>query len=205
MKQRFRTRFRILTVVQVCLLAVTLGVLFLTLFETDHIAVPVVLAGIVLLQIFGLIRSVQAHVDTLEDFFAAVNYEDFTRRFIEDDVDAELKDAFNKVLEKFQDARADRDVQAGYLDTVIRHVPVPFFAARRDGSLSLVNNPARRLTGMPTLRNIRDLASIDDGLPAALEAIDPGQQRLLQTKLRGIPVELRVSVAEILMSGRSVG
>jgi len=203
MKQHFRTRFRILTVVQVCLLAVTLCVLFLTLLETAHIAVPIVLAGIALLQIFALIRSVQAHVDTLEDFFAAVNYEDFTRRFIEDDVDAELKDAFNKVLEKFQDARADRDAQAGYLDTVIRHVPVPFFAARRDGSLSLVNNPARRLTRMPTLRNIRDLAIIDDALPAELESIDPGQQRLLQTKLRGIPVELRVSVAEIRMAGES--
>ena len=203
MKHRFRTQFRILTVVQVCLLAVTLFVLLLTLFETAHIAVPVVLAGIVLLQIIGLIRSVQAHVDTLEDFFAAVNYEDFTRRFIEDDVDAELKDAFNKVLERFQDARADRDLQAGYLDTVIRHVPVPFFAARPDGSLKLVNNPARRLTGMPTLRNIRDLAVIDEALPAALEAIEPGQQRLLQTKLRGMPVELRVSVAEIRMAGES--
>lgn len=203
MKHRFRTRFRVLTVVQVCLLVVTLCVLLLTLFETTHIAVPVVVAGIVLLQVFGLIRSVQAHVDTLEDFFAAVNYEDFTRRFIEDDVDAELKDAFNKVLERFQDARADRDLQAGYLDTVIRHVPVPFFAARPDGSLKLVNNPARRLTGMPTLRNMRDLAIIDDALPAALEAIEPGQQRLLQTKLRGMPVELRVSVAEIRMGGES--
>lgn len=203
MKHRFRTRFRILTVVQVCLLAVSLCVLLLTLLETAHIAVPVLLTGIVLLQIFALIRSVQAHVDTLEDFFAAVNYEDFTRRFIEDDVDAELKDAFNKVLEQFQDARADRDVQANYLDTVIRHVPVPFFAARRDGSLSLVNNPARRLTGMPTLRNMRDLAILDDALPAALEAIEPGQQRLLQSRLRGIPVELRVSVAEIRMAGES--
>jgi len=202
-KHRFRTRFRILTVVQVCLLAVSLCVLLLTLLETAHIAVPVLLTGIVLLQIFALIRSVQAHVDTLEDFFAAVNYEDFTRRFIEDDVDAELKDAFNKVLEQFQDARADRDVQANYLDTVIRHVPVPFFAARRDGSLSLVNNPARRLTGMPTLRNMRDLAILDDALPAALEAIEPGQQRLLQSRLRGIPVELRVSVAEIRMAGES--
>jgi len=202
-KHRFRTKFRILTVVQVCLLALTLCVLLFTLFKTAHIAVPAVLAGIVLLQIIGLIRSVQAHVDTLEDFFAAVNYEDFTRRFIEVDVDAELKDAFNKVLERFQDARADRDLQAGYLETVIRHVPVPFFAARPDGSLKLVNNPARRLTGMPTLRNIRDLAIIDDALPAALEAIEPGQQRLLQTKLRGMPVELRVSVAEIRMAGES--
>jgi nitrogen fixation/metabolism regulation signal transduction histidine kinase len=200
-KQRFRTQFRVLTIVQVCLLAVTLCVLALTVLETNHLAVPLVLAGIAMLQVIALIRSVQAHVDSLEDFFAAVNYEDFTRRFIEDDIDAELKDAFNKVLERFQDARADRDLQAGYLDTVIRHVPVAFFAARSDGSLSLVNNPARRLTGMPTLQNISDLATIDETLPAALAGIEAGQQRLLQTNIRGLPVELRVSVAEIRMAG----
>jgi len=200
-KQRFRTQFRVLTIVQVCLLALTLCVLALTVLETNHLAVPLVLAGIAMLQVLALIRSVQAHVDSLEDFFAAVNYEDFTRRFIEDDVDAELKDAFNKVLERFQDARADRDMQAGYLDTVIRHVPVAFFAARPDGSLSLVNNPARRLTGMPTLRNIRDLATIDETLPDALTSIEAGQQRLLQTNIRGLPAELRVSVAEIRMAG----
>jgi nitrogen fixation/metabolism regulation signal transduction histidine kinase len=200
-KQRFRAQFRVLTIMQVCLLALTLCVLALTVLETNHLAVPVVLAGIAMLQVIALIRSVQAHVDSLEDFFAAVNYEDFTRRFIEDDIDAELKDAFNKVLERFQDARADRDLQAGYLDTVIRHVPVAFFAARPDGSLSLVNNPARRLTGMPTIRNIRDLATIDENLPAALTSIEAGQQRLLQTNIRGLPVELRVSVAEIRMAG----
>ena len=201
MKGRLRTQFRVMTIVQVALIAVTLSVLILTILETDHFAVPIVLAGIVVLQLIGLTHSVQAHVDSLEDFFAAVNYEDFTRRFIEDDVDAELKDAFNKVLERFQDARADRDLQAGYLDTVIRHVPVPFFAARRDGSLSLVNNPVRRLTGMPTLRNVKDLANLDEQLPAALEGIESGQQRLLQTNFRGIPVELRVSVSEIRMAG----
>ena len=201
MKHRFRTRFRVLTIVQVAFIAVTLSILIVTVLETDHFAVPVVLAGVVLLQLIGLTHSVQAHVDSLEDFFAAVNYEDFTRRFIEDDVDAELKEAFNKVLERFQDARADRDLQAGYLDTVIRHVPVPFFAARRDGSLSLVNNPVRRLTGMSTLRNVKDLANLDEQLPAALEGIESGQQRLLQTNFRGIPVELRVSVSEIRMAG----
>ena len=201
MKHRLRTQFRLMTVVQVVFIAVTLSILILTILETDHFAVPIVLAGVVLLQLVGLTHSVQAHVDTLEDFFAAVNYEDFTRRFIEDDVDAELKDAFNKVLERFQDARADRDLQAGYLDTVIRHVPVPFFAARRDGSLTLVNNPARRLTGMPTLRNVQDLAKLDEQLPAALEDIESGQQRLLQTTIRGMPAELRVSVSEIRMAG----
>ncbi len=201
MSVRLRTQFRILTVVQVCLLTVTLVVLILTILETSHLAVPFVLAGIALLQVFALIHSVHAHVNTLEEFFAAVNYEDFTRRFIEDDVDVELKEAFNKVLGRFQNARADRDMQATYLDTVIRHVPIAFFAARADGTLSLVNNPARRLTGMPALANIQDLAKLDDGLPAELASIEAGQQRLLQTNIRGLPVELRVSVAEIRMAG----
>lgn len=190
-----------MTVLQVVLLTVTVTGLVLSVLETGQIAVPIVLAGLVLIQVLVLIHSVQAHVDALEDFFAAVNYEDFTRRFVEDDIDAELKDAFNKVLERFQDARADRDLQAGYLDTVIRHVPIPFFAAKRDGTLSLVNNPAKRLTGLPTLRNIADLAHIDASLPDQLESIPPGQQRLLQSSIRDIPVELRVSVSEIRMAG----
>ena len=105
------------------------------------------------------------------------------------------------MLGRFQNARADRDMQATYLDTVIRHVPIAFFAARADGSLSLVNNPARRLTGMPALANIQDLAKLDDGLPTELASIEAGQQRLLQTNIRGLPVELRVSVAEIRMAG----
>ena len=201
MKQRLRARFRIYTVVQIVLLTLTIGGLVFSALRTEFIAVPVVLLAVVVMQIVGLVHTVQSHVNALEDFFAAVKYEDFTRRFIEDDVDSELKDAFNRVLERFQDARADRDLQAGYLDTVIRHLPIAFFASRRDGTLSLVNNPARRLTGLPTLGNLGDLAALDATLPAALEAINAGEQRLLQTSIRGIPVELRASVAEIRVGG----
>jgi nitrogen fixation/metabolism regulation signal transduction histidine kinase len=192
-----------MTVLQVLLLGVSLSVLVLTILTTEHIAVPAVVAIIVVLQVIGLIRHVQSHVDALEDFFAAVNYEDFTRRFVEHDVDAELKDAFNRILERFQDARAARDLQAGYLDTVIRHVPVPFIAAGPDGAVSLVNHPARRLTGLSAIRNLEDLAALDPGLPGLLRDIDAGQQRLLQTNIRGLPVELRVSVAEIRMEART--
>jgi nitrogen fixation/metabolism regulation signal transduction histidine kinase len=192
-----------MTILQVLLLGVSLTALILTILMTEHIAVPVVIAIIVVLQVIGLIHHVQSHVDALEDFFAAVNYEDFTRRFVEDDVDAELKDAFNRILERFQDARAARDLQAGYLDTVIRHVPVPFIAARPDGTVSLVNHPARRLTGLSAIRNLEDLAALDSKLPGLLQSIDAGQQRLLQTNIRGLPVELRVSVAEIRMEAKT--
>ena len=203
MKQQFRQRFRWLTVAQVLALVATIAMTLGILLATDYIAVPVVLAIVVIAQVLVLIHSVHSHVDALEDFFAAINYEDFTRRFVEDDVDAELKDAFNKILEQFQDARAERDLKAGYLDTVVRHVPVPFVAARDDGTLSLVNNPAKRLTGLPGMHRLDDLAELDPGLPDELRSIAAGQQRLIQTRLRDIPVELRVSVSEIRMGGEA--
>lgn len=201
MKNRYRARFRFLTILQVMLLVASITLLAWAIIATEHFAVPAVIAIVVLLQVVSLLHYVESHVDTLEEFFAAVNYEDFTRRFVEDDVDVELKGAFNRIIQKFQNARAERDVQAGYLETVVRHVPVPFIAVRSDGSLSLVNNPARRLTGMPALHHIDQLAELDPQLPTLMRNIEPGQQQLLQTKLREIPAELRISVSEIRMSG----
>lgn len=201
MKQQFRARFRALTIVQVALLVGSISVLAWSLFATEFVAVPVAIAILVLLQVITLLHYVESHVNTLEDFFAAINYEDFTRRFVEDDVDVELKEAFNRILGKFQDARAERDIQAGYLETVVKHVPVPFIAAKADGTLSLVNNPARRLTGLPTLHHFRQLADLDPQLPDLMQGIEPGSQQLLQTRLRDVPAELRVSVSEIRIGG----
>ena len=166
------------------LLVASITLLAWTVFATEHFAVPAVIAIAVLLQVVSLLHYVESHVDTLEEFFAAVNYEDFTRRFVEDDVDVELKGAFNRIIQKFQNARAERDVQAGYLETVVRHVPVPFIAVKSDGSLSLVNNPARRLMGLPALHHIDQLAELDPQLPALMRNIEPGHQQLLQTKLQ---------------------
>ncbi|MEL7536995.1 MAG: ATP-binding protein [Pseudomonadota bacterium] len=201
MRKRLRARFRVSIALQVGLLLVTGALLAWTLLQTNHVAIPVALLLVIGLQVAGLLASVQSHVDTLEEFFAAVNYEDFTRRFIADDLDAELKGEFNLILERFADARSERDVQANYLETVVRHVPVPFFAARADGSLALVNNPARRLTGLPTLAHIDDLAEVDPALPDKLRQIDAGQQQLVQTRLREVPVEWRISVSQIRLDG----
>lgn len=201
MKQQFRTRFRVWTIVQVVALAAMITLLAWSVFSTEFMAVPAVIGLAVVLQVIGLLHYVEAHVNSLEEFFAAINYEDFTRRFIEDDVDVELKEAFNRILARFQDARAERDIQAGYLETVVKHVPVPFIAVRADGTLSLVNNPARRLTGLPALRRFDQLAELDPALPALMQAIEPGSQQLLQTRLRDVPAELRVAVSEIRMAG----
>lgn len=196
-----RRRFRVLALLQVLLLFGTLFVLAWSIMATGHVAVPIVVGGVALLQLLTLVRYVESHVDTLEEFFSAINYEDFTQQFVTRDVDAELKGAFNKVIERFQDARADRDVQANYLEAVVRHIPLPLLAVRADGSLRLVNNPARRLTGLSQLHRLDDLGELGAALPDQIRAIEPGQQCLLQASIRDVPVELRVAASEIRIGG----
>ena len=201
MKEQHRRRFRVRIFVQVIGIAVTTGVLAMLLARKNLVAAPAVVGFFIVLQVAALLRAVEAHVDTLEDFFAAVNYEDFTRQYLVEDVDSELKAAFNRIIGRFRTARAERDVQASYLETVVKHVPIPLLAARADGELRLVNNPLKRLTGLATLSHVDDLAELDPALPEAMQDIGAGQQRLLQTRLRGFPVELRVSVSEIRLAG----
>ncbi|HNP34224.1 MAG TPA: ATP-binding protein [Woeseiaceae bacterium] len=202
MKQQLRTRFRWLTALQVLLLVASIAFLVASLFLTRFIAVPIVLAAVVVMQTLVLLHSVYAHVKALEEFFTAVQHEDFTRRFVADDLDAELKVAFNKVIERFRNTRADRDLYANYLDTVIHHVPVPFMAVQADGSVTLANKSLYRLTGLNRMSDIRDLEKLDATLPARLTAVRAGEKQLLQTMIRGIPVELRVSVAEMRIAGK---
>ena len=198
-----RSRFRLLSILQVALIVVTVAALAWAILESNHVAVPAVLLVVVILQTLMLIRYVEKHVETLEEFFAAINYEDFTQRFVSGSIDTELKDSFNLIIEKFQQARAQREVQANYLEVVMRHVPVPLIAARSDNSLRLVNNPVRRLTGLTSIRHLDDLARVDAELPALLKGIAPGQQQLLQVRIRDVPAELRVAVSEIRIDGEA--
>ena len=203
MNKKLRARYRLLAAAQVLGLVASISLLALTATDTGHIAVPLIIGLVIVLQVVGLLHFVESQVDMLEEFFAAINYEDFTRRFVADDVDTELIDAFNRVIDRFRQARAERELQASYLETVVRHVPIPLMAVRSDGFLRLVNNPMRRLTGLSGLSRFEDLAVLDPELPLQMQCIDPGQQRLLQSRFRDRPVELRVSVSEIRIDGSS--
>jgi nitrogen fixation/metabolism regulation signal transduction histidine kinase len=201
-KQLYRRQFRIKVIVQVFALVATCVLFAWTNWRAALPASSIVLAIVIALQVYGLLRTVAAHVDALEEFFAAINYEDFTRHFVQGDIDAELRDAFNRIIDRFRAARAERDLQASYLETVVRHLPVAFIAERADGTLRLVNHPARRLTGLSDLGHLDQLGVLDDTLPARLRALQPGTRQMLQTQLHNIPAELRVSVAEIRFEGQ---
>lgn len=69
MKRHHRARFRLLTVVQIALLITSILLLAWSVMKTEFIAIPLVVGFAVGLQTMALLRHVEAHVDSLEDFF----------------------------------------------------------------------------------------------------------------------------------------
>lgn len=197
----FKARYRLLIIGQILVIFSTVTAISVCFVATDWLAIPLILAAALVIELVVLFRFLEASVVALEDFLEAISFADFTQRFSRTDVDQELSEAFNRILERFRRARADTETQSHYLELVVKHVPVPLLGVRQDGSVSLVNHPFRQLVGGANPKTLEQLASVNDSLPRELGSLVPGERRLIQTSMAGRPVELRVSVAELRLAG----
>jgi signal transduction histidine kinase len=133
----------------------------------------------------ALVRYTEKPARDLTRFLESLRYDDASQRITSEGrgrtFDA-LADAFGKVGETFQTLRAEREEQARYLQTVVRHVGVALVAFRPDGEVTLVNHAARRLLGLSHLRRLDGLARVASDLPETLLALGSGERSLVRVE-----------------------
>ena len=191
----FRTR----VVLRVALLGVTLWLLFyLIAAGVTHPAVVLVVVLVVLVllyQIYALIYYVERTIRDLARFLAAIRYADFSQSFVTGGLGSsfdELKTAFNEVLDAFRQARAEKEEQAHYLQTVVQHIGIGLIVFDSAGEVSLINNAAKRLLGVPRLGHIADLDRVNPILTTTLQRLGPQGRDLV--RLEEIQLALHASV-----------
>ena len=116
-------------------------------------------------------------------FLAAVRYADFSQNFVSGGLGPsfdELKTAFNEVLDAFRQARAEKEEQAHYLQTVVQHIGIGLIVFDSDGEVSLINNAAKRLLGVPRLGHIADLNRVNPILTTTLQNLGPQGRDLVR-------------------------
>ena len=181
--QAFRT-FRARIVLRVLLLGATLWLLFHTTAGGWGYPAATAAAGLLLLyQVFSLVRFVDRTNRDLARFLAAVRYADFSQTFVTGGSGSsfdELRTAFNEVLDAFRLARAEKEEQARYLQTVVQHIGVGLLVFDGGGRVSLINNAAKRLLGVPRLGGIADLDRVSPGLAASLKNLGPRGRDLVR-------------------------
>ena len=165
---------------------------------TYHPAVPIVIGLVLLYQLYALVHYVERANRDLTRFLNAIRYADFSQTFVTGGLGSsfdELKTAFNEVLDAFRQARAEKEEQARYLQTVVQHIGVGLIVFDNAGEVSLINNAAKRLLGVPRLGHIADLNRVNPILTTTLQNLGPGGRDLVS--LEEVRLALHASVFQI--------
>jgi nitrogen fixation/metabolism regulation signal transduction histidine kinase len=119
----------------------------------------------------------------LTRFLEAVEHEDFAQTFSGKGLGrsfAALTSAYNAVLDKFRETRAEKEEHFRYLQTIVQHVGIGLVSFQMNGDVDLINAAAKRLLGVPYLKNIRSLSEKHPDLVKVLQAIRPGDRMLVK-------------------------
>ncbi len=177
-------QFRFNIVLRVLLLTLTCLALFLTL-NSNFTFTPVLVAGLIIYQVWSMIRYVDLTNRELASFLESIRYSEFTRSFqIRNSGSSfdELSAAFNDVMKDFQQVRSEREEHFHYLRSIVQNIDVSILAYQRDGTVEMINPAAKKLFQINVLRNINKLRVLSDELADTLLSIAPGENRLVKVQ-----------------------
>jgi nitrogen fixation/metabolism regulation signal transduction histidine kinase len=195
-------RFRFVIVGRILLLAAFIYLFYYLLLGTEYYAATFIIACIIIYQVVALIHYVEKTNRDLTRFLDAIKYSDFSQTFISTGLGSsfnELKAAFNDVILKFQQARAEKEEHFRYMQTVVQHVGIGVIAFDTQGEVSLINSAAKRLLGLPHLKNIKALARVSQELVELLPGMKSGQKSLIKIESYEEEVQLVIYAAEFRM------
>ena len=179
----FWKTFQFRIIARVTVLAATL---LLFAFLLVNKSLPFLTAAVFLLatfQVYSLIRFTEKTNRDLSRFLLSIKYDDTSQSFKSEGLGStftELKNAFDLVTRKIREKRSVAEVHARYLDTIIQHVGIGLLAFKTNGTVDLINTPAKKLFNVTTLRNIRDLERISPDIVPVLLDLKHGDRRLVK-------------------------
>jgi nitrogen fixation/metabolism regulation signal transduction histidine kinase len=162
-----------------------------------------ILAALIFFWIFTYTTSINRK---LARFFESVRYSDFTVKFRSDNKLGksfeEVNQQFNGVLEAFRQARAEKEANLHYINTIVQHVNVGLLSYDSSGNIELINNAAFRILNIYRLRNINELAKTAHApLYDILETIPSGSKALYQTANEK---QISINAATVSLRGRVI-
>ena len=174
---QFRIIFRVL------LLATTLLLFAFLVSQGEKPFLTIAVFLFAVFQVYALIHFAIKTNRDLSRFLLSIKYDDTSQTFRSKGLGssfAELKEAFDLIMQKIREKRSEAEVHARYLNTIIQHVGIGLLAYKTNGTVDLINGPAKKLLGVTHLRNVRDLEQTSPDLPSVLGRLKHGDKKLIK-------------------------
>jgi two-component system, NtrC family, nitrogen regulation sensor histidine kinase NtrY len=178
-------RLRIHYVIRMLLIVATTGY-FMYLHPFSGFSVyHVILIVLIVFQIVALLHILERPQRDLVRFFEAIEYSDFAQTFSFSSKDKSLQPlraAFDRVMQVFQNIRAEKEAHYRYLQTIVQHVGIGILVVKNTGAIDLVNPPAKKILGLPQLKHTDQLRSLDPALPDTIHRLESGDRTQIHIK-----------------------
>ncbi|MEZ4900834.1 MAG: ATP-binding protein [Spirosomataceae bacterium] len=140
------------------------------------------LSGIATWQLYYYVTNINRK---LARFFESVRYSDFAVKFRFDDKMGssfrEINQQFNEVMEAFRLARAEKEANLQYLNTIVQQISTGLISFGSDGRVELINSAALKMLGIYRLRLLDDLQDSHPQLFTLISTLRTGARQLYQT------------------------
>jgi two-component system nitrogen regulation sensor histidine kinase NtrY len=175
--------FNLAISIRTILICLSAFILTVTLTKTDFIATPLIVALLIVGQIYSLLHYVQKTNRDIARFLDSIKYSDFSQSFsanVRGSSFEELNNALSEVIKEFRKARSEKEEQYRYLQIVVQHVGIGVMAYTQGGKVELMNAAAKRLLRVNSVDNIEDFSTISPEFVATLRRIRSGEKVLVK-------------------------
>ncbi|HQT91172.1 MAG TPA: ATP-binding protein, partial [Candidatus Kryptobacter bacterium] len=197
-------RFRVATVLRVSLLIGSISLFAYLLFHTRLYEMAALMGFLASYQVYALVRWIERRNRNLARFLEAVEAEDFTQTFSVGKTGKsfdELNKTLNRITQRFEEVRAEREDQFQYLQFIVQQLGVGLIVFQQNGKIDLVNRAAKGLLGLSHLKNVKEINSISKELFDALHTTDPRNKNLVRIESNNLSVRLAIQTSQFRMRG----
>ncbi|MFM8744047.1 MAG: sensor histidine kinase, partial [Cytophagales bacterium] len=196
-------------VTRIAILVFTIFAFAVVIIDKDRNFILVFgLLGAIGIQVMQLVKLVESPVQANQaSLFDQIRFDEVTTSFkttSQDEnvlrVQREMNEAFNKVKQ----ARKEKDSEYQFFKNIVQHVGIGILTFKKDGTIQIINNAAKRLLRVDRVEHINELREASDALVDAFLKLKTGGRELVRLKAGDETVQLSVFAIELTLRGEEV-
>jgi two-component system nitrogen regulation sensor histidine kinase NtrY len=170
-----------------------------------RLSLIIVLIVVIALLASSLVRYINYTNRELESFLAGLKFGDFQQTYTISHLGPSfqgLEKTLQFTVEKFKSLRTQKEQQAIYFQSLVQHIPIPFFIVHSDQRVEILNNATRRTFNVADISNTGELVNFGAGFQRDVLQINPGETLLSTIELAGTQDYFIMTATQLTTGGR---
>ncbi len=173
--------------------------------EAGYSVTSIGLGALIVFQVVGLIKHTESANKEVVHFLNNIKHDDFSQQYKlsgEGKSIDELNHAFNEVLSRFKEIRAEKEANYQYLKTIIHHVGIGIISFNQQGEIQIINNAAKRFFKINQLTHIEKLRTFSSELVEKVRNLRTGTRDLVKIYSNDEIIQLAIYAIELNLRGQ---